>query len=290
MRLSSLGSGSDGNSVLVEAGATRVLVDAGFSARDLTRRLLQVSVRPESIRAIIVTHDHGDHARGAGVFARQHQTPVYMTRRTQEACASLLHGSETTVSYEPGRPFMIGGIRVEPFLTAHDAAEPVGVALIDESSGLRVGVATDLGRATVQTRHGLSNADFLVLEANHDEGMLREASYPWSVKQRIASTHGHLSNNAAARLAAELVHPGLTGILLAHLSAECNRPELARRVVWRALSKVGYRGFLGVAKQDEPTPLLDVQALRRRMSPQQLSLFDDPSSSGKTTQVAEPTR
>src|SRR5262245_49069468 len=177
MRLAALGSGSDGNAILVEAGATRVLVDAGFSAKDMTRRLQQLAVRPESIRAIIVTHDHGDHTRGAGVFARLHQTAVYMTPRTRDACAPLLRGSETTVCYEPGRAFMVGGLRVEPFLTAHDAAEPVGVALIDENTGLRVGVATDLGKATVATRHGLSNADFLVLEANHDEALLQEASY-----------------------------------------------------------------------------------------------------------------
>jgi phosphoribosyl 1,2-cyclic phosphodiesterase len=273
MRLAVLGSGSEGNAVLVEAGSTRVLVDAGFSARDLTRRLHQLAVRPDSIRAIIATHDHGDHTRGIGVFACQHQATVYMTPRTREACGSLLRGSEATVCYEPGRPFMIGPLRVEPFLTAHDAAEPVGVALTDEASGLRIGVATDLGRPTAQTRHGLSNANFLVLEANHDEELLNGASYPWSVKQRIASTHGHLSNVAAARLAAELVHPGLAGILLAHLSAECNRPELARSVVSKALTKVGYRGYLGVASQDRPTPLLDISALRNRMGPVQLSLF-----------------
>lgn len=273
MRLSVLGSGSEGNAILVEAGATRVLVDAGFSARDLSRRLQQLSVRPESVRAIIATHDHGDHTRGIGVFARQHQTTVYMTERTRDACGALLRGSEKTVCYEPGRSFMIGALRVEPFLTAHDAAEPVGMALVDESTGLRIGVATDLGRPTVQTRHGLSGADFLVLEANHDEGLLQGSQYPWSVKQRIASSHGHLSNGAAARLAAELVHPGLAGILLAHLSAECNSPELARAVVGRALSKVGYKGFLGVAPQDRPTPMLDVKALRNRMGPTQLSLF-----------------
>jgi phosphoribosyl 1,2-cyclic phosphodiesterase len=273
VRLAVLGSGSEGNAILVEAGATRVLVDAGFSARDLTRRLQQLGVRPESVRAIIATHDHGDHTRGIGVFARQHQATVYMTERTREACGYLLRGSESTVCYQPGRPFMIGSLRVEPFLTAHDAAEPVGVTLVDESSGLRAGVATDLGRPTAQTRHGLSGADFLVLEANHDEELLRGASYPWSVKQRIASSHGHLSNAAAARLATELVHPGLAGVLLAHLSAECNRPELARAVVGKALAKVGYKGFLGVASQDRPTPLLDVRALRSRMGPMQLSLF-----------------
>jgi phosphoribosyl 1,2-cyclic phosphodiesterase len=149
----------------------------------------------------------------------------------------------------------------------------VGLALTDEGSGIRLGVATDLGRATEQTRHGLSGADFLVLEANHDEGLLHAASHPWSVKARIASSHGHLSNSAAARLASELCHPGLSGILLAHLSSECNRPELARTAVGRALRRVGYRGYLEVAVQDRPTPFLDVASLRRRLEPTQLSLF-----------------
>jgi phosphoribosyl 1,2-cyclic phosphodiesterase len=273
VKVSVLGSGSGGNAILVEAGGTRLLVDAGFSARDLTRRLHDVGAHPDGIDAIVVTHDHGDHTRGMGVFARRHRTPLYITDRTRDACSTLLRGSEATVSYEPGRPFRIGAVRVEPFLTAHDAADPVGVALVDESTGLRLGVATDLGRPTAQTFHALARSDFLVIEANHDEGLLHGASYPWSVKSRIASSHGHLSNGAAARLVVELLHPGLAGVLLAHLSSECNRPELARSVVGRALSNAGYKGFLGVATQAEPTPLLDVVALRLRMEPSQLTLF-----------------
>jgi phosphoribosyl 1,2-cyclic phosphodiesterase len=273
VRISVLGSGSGGNAILVETDGTRLLVDAGFSARDLARRLHGVGLHPDSVDAIVVTHDHGDHTRGMGVFARRHQTPLYITDRTRDACATLLRGSENTVSYEPGRPFRIGAVRVEPFLTAHDAADPVGVALVDESTGLRLGVATDLGRPTAQTFHALAGSDFLVLEANHDEGLLHGASYPWSVKSRIGSSHGHLSNGAAARLAVELLHPGLAGVVLAHLSGECNRPDLARSVVGRALFGAGYRGFLGVATQGEPTPLFDVASLRLRLEPAQLSLF-----------------
>jgi phosphoribosyl 1,2-cyclic phosphodiesterase len=273
VRVSCLGSGSGGNAILVDADGTRVLVDAGFSARDLTRRLHQVGAHPDTVEAIVITHDHGDHTRGMGVFARRHGAVLYMTAATRAACSSLLQGSEASVCYSPGRTFRIGSLRVEPFLIAHDAADPVGLALVEESSGQRLGVATDLGRATAQALHSLSGADFLVLEANHDEGLLHGSSYPWSVKSRIAGSHGHLSNRAAARLAKELFHPGLAGVLLAHLSAEANRPELARAVVWKVLAKVGYRGFLEVAQQDEPTPLFDLETLRRRLGPMQLSLF-----------------
>jgi phosphoribosyl 1,2-cyclic phosphodiesterase len=167
----------------------------------------------------------------------------------------------------------VGDVRVEPFLTVHDAADPVGVTLIDECTGLRVGIATDLGRPTAHIRHALADCDLLILEANHDEVLLHMSGYPASVKRRIASSHGHLSNQAAARLVRELMHPRLAGVVLAHLSKECNRPALAREVVQSALDSVGWRGHLDVASQDQPTDLLDVEELRYRAGPSQLSLL-----------------
>lgn len=273
MKVAVLGSGSAGNSVLVCAGETRVLVDAGFSARSLADRLDQLEISADSITAIVVTHEHGDHTRGIGVFARRHATPLHLTERTREACAKLLKGTEEVVEYSPGKPFTIRNLRFEPFYTVHDAADPVGVSAIDDRSGLRVGIATDLGRPTAQIRHALSGCDLLVLEANHDDVMLRTGPYPASVKQRIASSHGHLSNQAAARLAVELMHPRLAGIVLAHLSRECNRPLLAERVVGDALRKAGWEGHLEVATQDRPTALLDVERLRHESGPAQLSLL-----------------
>lgn len=273
MRVAVLGSGSSGNSVLVCSGETRILVDAGFSARSLANRLDQLDVSADSITAIVVTHEHGDHTRGMGVFARRHATPLYLTERTREACAKLLTGDETVRSYVPGERFAIRNLRVDSFYTVHDAADPVGVTVLDERSGLRLGVATDLGRPTAQIRHALSACDLLVLEANHDDVMLRTGPYPASVKQRIASSHGHLSNQAAARLAVELMHPRLAGVVLAHLSRECNRPLLAERVVGDALRKAGWTGHLEVAMQDRPTALLDVEELRYRAGPIQLSLL-----------------
>jgi len=273
VRVSVLGSGSSGNSVLFWAGRTRILVDAGFSARSLADRLASVGVAPGEVDGIVITHDHGDHTRGMGVFARRHGTPLHMTAPTRAACASLLTGDEAVVEYTVGRAFMVGDVRVEPFLTVHDAADPVGVAVIDETTGIRVGVATDLGRPTAQIRHALAACDLLVLEANHDEVMLHSGPYPVAVKRRIASSHGHLSNQAAARLATELLHPRLAGVVLAHLSNECNRPFLAERVVGDALRKSGWQGHIEVARQDRPTKLLDIEELRYRSGPDQLSLL-----------------
>ncbi|MCK5653073.1 MAG: MBL fold metallo-hydrolase, partial [Gemmatimonadetes bacterium] len=212
MRVTILGSGSKGNAILVEAGETRILVDAGFSARDLERRLGKVGVGSEEILAIVITHDHGDHTRGMGVFARRFGTPLYLTEPTRDACRNLLKGSEEIRSYRAGFPFPIGDLVVEPFLTVHDATDPVAVAVRHAETGMKVGVATDLGRPTAQLRHALSGSDLLIIEANHDEALLHQGSYPWSVKSRIASSHGHLSNDAAANLVLELMHPRLAGV------------------------------------------------------------------------------
>ncbi len=273
MRISVLGSGSSGNSIFLQAGNTRLLVDAGFSGRSLAERLGTIGVEAENIDAIVVTHEHGDHTSGIGVYARRYGTPLYMTQGTQEACSKLFKGQETVLTYYPGRSFHVGDARVEPFLTVHDAVDPVGVAIVDECTGLRVGVATDLGRPTSQIRHALSDCDFLVLEANHDEVLLHTSNYPVSVKRRIASSHGHLSNQAAARFAVELMHPRLAGIVLAHLSKECNSGDLALKVVGGALKEAGWSGHLDVAEQNHPTALLDIEDLRYREGPAQLSLI-----------------
>lgn len=273
MRVCVLGSGSGGNATLIQAGDTRVLVDAGFSAKDLARRLDSIGVSPESVAAVVITHDHGDHTRGAGVFARRHGVPIYLTEATQAACSGLFRGTETLVPYRASFPFTIGSLRIEPFITVHDAADPVAVAVVDEETGARVGVATDLGRPTEQVRMALSGSDFLILEANHDEELLHSSGYPWSVRRRISSSHGHLSNRAAAQFALELLHPRLAGVLLAHLSVECNRPALALEVVGTSLRKAGFQGFLDVAHQSEPSEFIEIEELRRRTGPAQFTLL-----------------
>ena len=268
-----LGSGSAGNSILVEADGLRLLVDAGFSGRDIERRLAAVGVEPESLEGILVTHDHGDHTRGMGVLARRFNLPLYMTERTALACRKLLRGSEVVRPYRAEQPFRLGALEIRPFLTVHDAVDPVAVTLRDTGTGDRLGVATDLGRPTTAVLNALADCHLLVLEANHDEIMLRTGPYPWSVKQRIASSHGHLSNKAAARLACQLHHPELAAVLLAHLSDSCNAPALARDVVGVALEQVGYDGPLTVAPQDHPAEPLDVSRARQDRQPEQLSLL-----------------
>ena len=146
----------------------------------------------------------------------------------------------------------------------HDAADPVAIAVRHVENGCKLGIATDLGRPTATVRAALRNCHVLVLEANHDEAMLWNGPYPWSVKQRIASSHGHLSNRASADLARELYHPALSSVILAHLSAHCNTGTIARAVIEKILDRIGYAGAVSVAPQDTPMETIDVMALRRR--------------------------
>lgn len=273
MRFSVLGSGSRGNATLVASGRTRLLIDAGFSGRELAGRLAAVGVEPAEVAAILVTHEHGDHARGAGVFARAHGTPLMMTEGTLDACARLLRGGEEVRTYRAGYPVEVEELEVEPFITVHDAADPVAVAVRESATGLRLGIATDLGRPTVQVEHALRGCDALIVESNHDESMLWAAGYPARVKARIASSHGHLSNQAAARLVLQLLSPRLAAVVLAHLSEESNTPRLARSVMERALAATGFAGVVEVARPDRPTPLMDLALLRERAGPRQLSFL-----------------
>ena len=252
MRVTVLGSGSAGNATLVEAADARILIDAGFSGRDLERRLIAVDVDPATISAIVITHDHGDHTRGMGVLARRYRVPILMTPRTHRACDGLLDGSEDIRTYGSTAPFTLGSLEVRPFLTVHDAVDPVAVTVCDVDTGARLGIATDLGRPTAAVRAALKGCHMLILEANHDDAMLWNGPYPWSVKQRIASSHGHLSNRAAAELARELLHPGLSHIVLAHLSEHCNHADLAMDAVTAMLARTRFRGRLEVAPQEAP--------------------------------------
>lgn len=273
MKVTVLGSGSRGNAILVESGDTRLLVDAGFSGRDLERRLFEVEVDPGSLTALLVTHDHSDHTCGMGVVARRWGLPLYLTEPTRTVCRSLLDGSEDVRIYTSSTSVMIGDLVVTPFLTVHDAIDPVAVTVTEAASGEKLGIATDLGRATATVRAALRDCQMLVLEANHDEILLRESPYPWSVKARIGGSHGHLSNRAAAELAQEVHHEDLCAVVLAHLSENANDPELAHDTVGTTLSKLRFRGSVAVAPQQRPMEPVDITHLRRLRLPEQTSLF-----------------
>jgi len=205
-----------------------------------------------------------------GIIARRWGIRLFLTEPTRRACHRLLRGDERIEAYSSREPVRVGNLEVSPFLTVHDAVDPVAVTVTDLPSGEKMGVATDLGRPTATVRSALQRCDLLILEANHDDILLRESSYPWSVKSRIASSHGHLSNRAAAELVTELAHPELACVVLAHLSERANDPGLAEQVVGRALHDAGFRGDMHTGRQDRPLAPIDVSALRRRMQPIQL--------------------
>jgi phosphoribosyl 1,2-cyclic phosphodiesterase len=273
LRVTVLGSGSRGNAILVESDGVRLLVDAGFSGRDLERRLAEAGVDPCSLAALLVTHDHGDHTRGMGVAARRWKVPLYLTDLTRNVCRGLLDGTEDVRPYHSSRPVEVGGLTVTPFLTVHDAVDPVAVTVTEIATGEKLGIATDLGRSTSTVRHALKDCHLLVLESNHDEILLRESHYPWSLKARIGGSHGHLSNRAAAELMRELYHDELCAVVLAHLSENANDPALAHEVVGEALERLRYEGSVTVAPQERPLETIDVTRLRELRLPAQMTLF-----------------
>lgn len=222
MRFASLGSGSAGNGLVVEAGTTRVLVDCGFPLEGTERRLGRIGLAPSDITAIVVTHEHGDHADGVLPFARRHAVQVWMTHGTSRAVPGA--APEVRV-FDSHSPFAIDGLEVRPFPVPHDAREPAQLVLTDGAS--RLGVLTDTGSPTRHVAAMLSGCDALVLECNHDPGMLAAGPYPGWLKTRIGGPFGHLANEAAALLLAALDRSRLRHVVAAHLSQTNNRPELA---------------------------------------------------------------
>jgi len=243
-----LGSGSRGNAVVIESGGARILVDAGFQPHDLRARLHAVGVAPESIESVVVTHEHGDHVRGAAASASRFGWTVYATAGTIAAAPSLREAGATPI--RAGDTVGIGGFGVTPVRASHDAAEPAVLVVTATASGARCGVAYDLGCVTAPVASALADLDLLLLEANHDELMLAHGPYPPSVRERISGRRGHLSNRVAGLTARGLVHRGLRHIVLAHLSETCNDPRTALRDVGTPLRATRFAGRLSVAPQE----------------------------------------
>jgi phosphoribosyl 1,2-cyclic phosphodiesterase len=251
VRFASLGSGSEGNALLIEAAGAqrpyRILIDCGFGLREAQRRLARLGCEPESLSAILVTHEHGDHVGGVFRLARTHRIPVYLTHGTLRACERAAQGCEDIRVIDSHAAFDLPGFRVEPFPVPHDAREPVQYVLDDGAA--RLGVLTDIGHPTAHLSAALSRLTALVLETNHDAGLLDDSAYPPSLKQRIAGRYGHLENADAARILASLDRSRLRTVVAAHLSRQNNRPDLARA----ALSSIlGWSpDQVAVADQDE---------------------------------------
>jgi phosphoribosyl 1,2-cyclic phosphodiesterase len=245
MRFASLGSGSEGNGLLVEAGTTRVLIDCGFGVRDTVARLARIGVAPETVTAILVTHEHADHIGGVAPFAARFGTPVWLTFGTLAVVAERFAVLPRVYGFDSHDIFAVGDIEVRPFPVPHDAREPVQFVCSD--GHWRLGVLTDLGVSTAYVEASLSGCDALVLECNHDVDLLTNGDYPFALKQRIASRFGHLDNDAAAELLGRLDNSHLKHLIAAHLSQHNNLPGLARAAL--AASLHCDADWIGVADQ-----------------------------------------
>ncbi|HEY7902373.1 MAG TPA: MBL fold metallo-hydrolase [Casimicrobiaceae bacterium] len=246
MRFASLGSGSEGNGLVVEGGTTRILIDCGFGVRDCGTRLARLGIEPASITAIFVTHEHSDHVGGVPAFAARHDIGVWLTFGTLTAVGGRFDGMPRVYGFDSHDTLVIGDLEVCPFPVPHDAREPVQFVVGDGEH--RLGVLTDLGISTPHVRASLTGCDGLVLECNHDREMLRGGSYPASLKDRISGRFGHLCNDDAGALLASLDCSRLQHILAAHLSRENNRPALAREALASALNCAP--DWIGIADQD----------------------------------------
>ncbi len=233
-----LGSSSSGNCTYVASRQTGILVDAGLSGRETARRLEAIGVTGDAIRAICLTHEHSDHTAGLAALSRGGRVALFANSGTIQGLEARPGADKLTWNiFTPGSPFDVGDLRIEPFSVPHDAYDPVGFVIAAE--GIRVGVVTDMGMVTGLIRERLRLCNAVVVESNHDELLLKNADRPWQLKQRIFSRQGHLSNEHAADLIAEIAGAHLEVVFLAHLSDQCNRPELALAAVNDALRKRG---------------------------------------------------
>ncbi len=256
MQFTILGSGSAGNCAYLETDETRLLIDAGFSGRQIRQRLASLGRTPESVQAVLVTHEHTDHTQGLTQLCSRHRIPLYCNRPTQEAVEAQLDARFECRLFETGRSFEVGDVVVETFAVPHDASDPVGFLLRTPAGA--IGFLTDLGHATKLVIQRVRAAHVLLLEANHDLKLLQDdPRRPWSVKQRILSRHGHLSNEAAAEAAEQIVTADLRHLYLGHLSRDCNRPELAHRIVSERLQRIQATHVrVEPTSQDRPSPTL----------------------------------
>ena len=239
LRFSPLFSGSSGNATYVGCDDAHLLVDAGLSGARITQELEHIGINPAALNAILVTHEHADHIKGIGILSRKYDLPVYATEgtwREMEGKIGVVAPKNMRV-FEPEQDFYIGSIDITPFPTPHDAAQPVGYTF--ETGGAKLAIATDLGSIRDSWIKYIVGADAVILESNFDPGMLQTGRYPYELKKRIMGRKGHLSNDDAGEVAAELVLRGTRQIILGHLSKENNYPELALRCCEYALQQAG---------------------------------------------------
>lgn len=253
-----LGSGSKGNAIHITDGETAILIDAGLSGKEIKRRMDLRGLSFEALDAIVISHEHSDHIKGAGVLSRRLKVPVYINERTYAASEQIMGKPHELCSIDCGTSFRINDLKIHPFSISHDAADPSGFSI--EKNGTKIGLATDLGIANLVVREHLKFSNLLILESNHDPVMLfQNENYPWPLKQRVKGRKGHLANEDMSDLLAELVHDRLYHVILAHLSEENNLPEMAMASAAKALN--GSNTTFSVAMQHEPGDVVHVSSM-----------------------------
>lgn len=247
MRFASLGSGSAGNATLVEVGSTRLLLDCGFSVREMVARLARLSIAPEQLTGILITHEHDDHARGAFKLAAKYQIPIWLSYGTFKMCERYIPDTHTIriELIDSHTDFNMNEIGVSPFPVPHDAREPTQFTFTDGQS--KLGVLTDVGSSTPHIERVLSGCDALVLECNHDLTMLEKGPYAKPLKDRVGGRLGHLDNQSAAQLLARLDNTKLKHIVAAHLSEKNNTPAHAKSALSAVLNCS--QDWVGIAEQ-----------------------------------------
>jgi phosphoribosyl 1,2-cyclic phosphodiesterase len=243
-----LASGSKGNSIYLGTKSTRVLIDAGISAAATLKHLSEIGVEAESIQAILVTHEHSDHIAAVATLSDKLKIPVLANADTAKGIVASLGVRPRFKIFTTGELFEFGDLEVHPFSISHDTLDPVAFAIW--TGGLKLGFCTDLGVVTSLVKKALEGCDYLYLEANHQVSMVHSSSRPAMLKKRILGKQGHLSNEESARLLVDLHHAGLKHVHLAHLSGECNTPEVALKVVGETLLEKGMQVDLSVALQE----------------------------------------
>lgn len=244
-----LASGSKGNCVYLGTGQTKVLIDAGISAKSLQLRLSEINVDLSDIDAILITHEHTDHIQGLKTLAYKMGIPVLANHETAKGIVDTFHDCPKFKIFSTGETFEFGDLEIHPFSIQHDTMDPVAFTI--QTGGLKLGFCTDLGFVTTLVQSKLQGCDYLYLESNHQISMVHASSRPMIYKQRVLSRSGHLSNDACGTLLSQIYHPKLKHVHLAHLSSECNSPETALEVVHKILEEKGIKLDLCTASQDK---------------------------------------
>jgi phosphoribosyl 1,2-cyclic phosphodiesterase len=256
--VSVLGSGSRGNTTFIKTSTTRILIDAGLSRKEIAKRLMSIGEDPNGIDAVLITHEHNDHAAGLKTLVKDMKIQVFLTAGTlrEIRAEEFEHNGSTLTPVSAGATFRVGDADITPFAVPHDAAEPVAFSII--SGGIRVTQLTDIGHMSESVAENLKYSNVLILESNHDLEMLRVGPYPWSLKQRLMGRFGHLSNTGVAQFIRERFDGTASHLMLAHLSERNNHPAVARQESMKALRDRGYKTAVALTSQQYPTAPIQI--------------------------------